>query len=93
MTLTGTLIGKPATSDPSAERDASDTSVDSATIDEDKLSAFLGQVVGELGATINAGLIVIGDRLGLYRAMAGAGPIGAASWPSVRHDRALVREC
>ncbi|HEV2216465.1 MAG TPA: class I SAM-dependent methyltransferase [Candidatus Dormibacteraeota bacterium] len=46
--------------------------------DMDKLMAFLGQVVGELGATVNAGLIVAGDRLGLYRAMAGAGPISSA---------------
>ena len=44
-------------------------------VDQDKLMAFLGQVIGELGATVNAGLIVIGDKLGLYRAMAGAGPI------------------
>src|SRR6185437_15936571 len=44
-------------------------------VDHDKLMAFLGQVIGELGATVNAGLIVIGDKLGLYRAMAGAGPI------------------
>jgi SAM-dependent methyltransferase len=44
----------------------------------DKLNAFLGQVVGELGATVNAGLIVVGDRLGLYKAMAGAGQISSA---------------
>jgi SAM-dependent methyltransferase len=47
-------------------------------IDNDKLMAFIGQAVGELGATVNAGLIVIGDRLGLYRAMAGAGLVTAA---------------
>jgi SAM-dependent methyltransferase len=47
-------------------------------INQDKLMAFLGQVIGELGATVNAGLIVVGDRLGLYKAMAGAGPITAA---------------
>ena len=39
--------------------------------------AFIGQAVGELGATVNAALIVLGDRLGLYRAMAGAGPLSA----------------
>ena len=39
-------------------------------VDMDKLMAFLGQVIGELGATVNAGLIVVGDRLGLYKAMA-----------------------
>src|ERR1700716_979963 len=52
--------------------------VQTAAINEDKLNAFMGQVVGELGATVNAGLIVIGDRLGLYKAMAEAGPITSA---------------
>src|SRR6476646_1496504 len=52
--------------------------VQTAAINEDKLNAFMGQVVGELGATVNAGLIVIGDRLGLYKAMAAAGPITSA---------------
>ena len=49
--------------------------VTSPAVDMDKLMTFLGQVIGELGATVNAGLIVVGDRLGLYKAMAGAGPI------------------
>ena len=52
--------------------------VQAPAVDMDKLMAFLGQVVGELGATVNAGLIVVGDRLGLYRGMAGAGPISSA---------------
>jgi SAM-dependent methyltransferase len=52
--------------------------VQTAVINEDKLNAFMGQVVGELGATVNAGLIVIGDKLGLYKAMAQAGPITPA---------------
>src|SRR3954470_23322303 len=42
-------------------------------LDEAKVGAFVGQVVGELGATLNAALVVIGDQLGLYKAMAGAG--------------------
>src|ERR1700674_4990138 len=49
--------------------------VQTSAINMDKLNAFMGQVVGELGATVNAGLIVIGDRLGLYKAMAAAGPV------------------
>jgi SAM-dependent methyltransferase len=51
--------------------------VETQAIDQDKLMAFIGQVVGELGATVNAGLIVIGDRLGLYRGLAGRGPTSA----------------
>jgi SAM-dependent methyltransferase len=49
--------------------------LETPVINQDKLNAFLGQVVGELGATVNAGLIVLGDRLGLYKAMAQTGPI------------------
>jgi SAM-dependent methyltransferase len=36
------------------------------------------KAVGEMGAAMNAALIVIGDRLGLYKAMAGAGPLTSA---------------
>ena len=45
-------------------------------VDQDKLMAFLGQFVGDLGATIAAGSVVVGDRLGLYRALAD-GPASA----------------
>jgi SAM-dependent methyltransferase len=51
---------------------------DGARIDEQKLTAFVHQVLGELGATLNAALVVIGDQLGLYRAMAGAGALSAS---------------
>jgi SAM-dependent methyltransferase len=47
-------------------------------VDESKLNEFLGQFVQDLGATVQAGLVVIGHRLGLYRAMAGAGPLTPA---------------
>ena len=47
-------------------------------IDEEKLNAFVHRAVGDLGSALTAALVVVGDRLGLYRAMAGAGPIGAA---------------
>ncbi len=41
-------------------------------LDEERLGAFVGQILGELGSTLNAALVVTGDRLGLYKAMAGA---------------------
>jgi len=41
-------------------------------VDTDTLMACLGQAVVELGATVKTGLVVVGDRLGRYRAMAGA---------------------
>jgi SAM-dependent methyltransferase len=40
------------------------------TIDMDALMAFVGRFVGDLGATIGAGNVLIGERLGLYRALA-----------------------
>jgi SAM-dependent methyltransferase len=43
-------------------------------IDMDKLMAFVGQAVGEVGATLNAALVVMGDRLGYYHALADSGP-------------------
>ena len=42
------------------------------------LDDLLGQFVGDLGATVAAGNVVIGDRLGLYRALAEAGPLTSA---------------
>ncbi|HXW14453.1 MAG TPA: class I SAM-dependent methyltransferase [Terriglobia bacterium] len=44
-------------------------------IDQAKLEKFMGQALGELGAAMNAALVIIGDKLGLYKAMVGAGPM------------------
>jgi SAM-dependent methyltransferase len=47
-------------------------------IDETALNAFIERAVGELSASVSAPLILVGDRLGLYKAMAGAGPLTPA---------------
>jgi SAM-dependent methyltransferase len=47
-------------------------------IDSTALDTFVGQLITELGAAFNAGLVLIGDQLGLYRAMAGAGALSSA---------------
>jgi SAM-dependent methyltransferase len=47
------------------------------TIDQAKLDEFMGRFVGDLGAALSAALVVIGDRLGLYRAMADGEPVTA----------------
>jgi len=44
-------------------------------IDQSKLEAFMGQAVTDMGAIISAPLMLIGEKLGLYRAMAHAGPL------------------
>ena len=44
-------------------------------IDEAKLEEFMGQFVGDLGAAITTPLVLIGDKLGLYKAMADSEPV------------------
>jgi SAM-dependent methyltransferase len=47
------------------------------SIDEAKLEAFMGQAVSDMGANISAPLMLLGDKLGLYKAMAGEGPLSS----------------
>jgi 2-polyprenyl-3-methyl-5-hydroxy-6-metoxy-1,4-benzoquinol methylase len=47
-------------------------------IDEAKLEEFMGQFVQDMGACATAPLVVIGDKLGLYKAMADGGPVTPA---------------
>ena len=44
-------------------------------LDGAKLEQFVFRAVDEVGATLNAALVVMGDKLGLYKALAGAGPL------------------
>ena len=43
-------------------------------LDEAKLQEFVHKALGDLGSALTASLVVIGDKLGLYKAMAGKGP-------------------
>jgi 2-polyprenyl-3-methyl-5-hydroxy-6-metoxy-1,4-benzoquinol methylase len=47
-------------------------------INEAKLHEFMGKAVGDIGAAMSATLVLIGDKLGLYKAMAHAGPMTSA---------------
>jgi SAM-dependent methyltransferase len=51
------------------------TTQEIGAVDEAKLMDFMHKMVGDLGAAASAVLVDIGDKLGLYRAMAGAGPL------------------
>ncbi|MFY9805441.1 MAG: class I SAM-dependent methyltransferase [Candidatus Acidiferrales bacterium] len=44
-------------------------------VNEAKLHEFMMKAVGEMGAAMNTALILIGDKVGLYKAMAGSGPM------------------
>jgi 2-polyprenyl-3-methyl-5-hydroxy-6-metoxy-1,4-benzoquinol methylase len=54
------------------------TTENPAAIDMQKLMDFVFRAVDEVGATLNTALVVMGDRLGLYRALAVAGPLTPA---------------
>jgi 2-polyprenyl-3-methyl-5-hydroxy-6-metoxy-1,4-benzoquinol methylase len=43
-------------------------------LNEEKMNEFLGKVVGDFGAALSSSLVYIGQKLGLYRAMAGEAP-------------------
>jgi SAM-dependent methyltransferase len=62
--------------------------VEQPAVDVDKLHAFVFRAVEEVGATLNAALVVMGDRLGLYRGLAGAGGLT----PSQLADRTGTAE-
>ena len=55
------------------------TTIETKSIDGARLEAFVGQAVADMGAAISGLLLHIGDRLGLYKAMAGAGPISSST--------------
>jgi SAM-dependent methyltransferase len=44
-------------------------------VDEARLEQFVGQAVGDMGAAISGLMVHLGDELGLYKAMHGAGPV------------------
>jgi SAM-dependent methyltransferase len=52
--------------------------MDGTTIDKRKLDAFLARAVCDLSAGYGGVMVSLGDKLGLYKAMAGAGPLSSA---------------
>jgi 2-polyprenyl-3-methyl-5-hydroxy-6-metoxy-1,4-benzoquinol methylase len=47
-------------------------------INEDRMQAFLGKVVGDFGASLSSALSYIGQKLGLYQGLASNGPLTPA---------------
>jgi SAM-dependent methyltransferase len=54
------------------------TPVQTREINEDKMHQFLGKVVGDFGASLSSSLAYIGQKLGLYKALAADGPLTPA---------------
>ena len=61
-------------------------------VDTEKLNAFVGQFVGDLGAAVHTGMVVIGEKLGLYKALA-EGPLNSSELADkTQTDERYVRE-
>ncbi len=63
-----------------------------ATLNMDKLNSFIGQFVTDLGAAVHTGMVVIGEKLGLYKALA-QGPMSSAELAAkTKTDERYLRE-
>src|ERR1700704_3795428 len=61
-------------------------------LDMEKLNAFVGRFVGDLGAAVHSGMVVIGEKLGLYKALA-EGPLNSSELAArTKTDERYVRE-
>jgi len=61
-------------------------------IDMNKLNVFIGQFVSDFGAAAHAGMVVIGEKLGLYKALAGEPMTSAQLAARTNTDERYVRE-
>jgi ubiquinone/menaquinone biosynthesis C-methylase UbiE len=61
-------------------------------IDMTKLNAFMGQFVSDLGAAVHSGMVVIGEKLGLYKALAAAPMTSVQLAATTKTDQRYVRE-
>lgn len=64
----------PGTNEVVEARDGAGQVHENVEIDMDKLMGFVFRAVDEVGATLNAALVVMGDKLGYYRDLAANGP-------------------
>jgi SAM-dependent methyltransferase len=61
--------------------------------DPDKLNAFMGKMVGEMGACVSGALVILGDRLGIYKALDEHGPATSIELADrTRLNERLLRE-
>jgi len=61
-------------------------------IDMNKLNSFIGQFVTDLGAAVHTGMVVIGEKLGLYKALASGAMTSAQLAAKTETDERYLRE-
>jgi SAM-dependent methyltransferase len=62
------------------------------SVDMDKLNSFVGRFVGDLGAAVHAGMVVIGEKVGLYKALSERPMTSAQLAAKTGTDERYVRE-
>ena len=62
------------------------------SVDMDKLNSFIGRFVGDLGAAVHTGMVVIGEKLGLYKSLAAQPMTSAELAAKTNTDERYVRE-
>ena len=64
-----------------------------SSLNPDALNRLLGQMVNDLGAAVNGALIVLGDGLGIYTALADIGPATSPKLaPKTNLNERILRE-
>src|SRR3954466_3042415 len=76
------MSSKTITNDDNNSSSTTTTTNNNNNIDEQKLHDFMGKVINDLGATESTVLVIIGDKLGLYKAMADSKPVTPAELAS-----------
>src|SRR5438067_4230805 len=61
-------------------------------LDMNKLNTFIGQFVMDLGAAVHTGMVVIGEKLGLYKALVGGPMTSAELAAKTQTDERYLRE-
>lgn len=62
------------------------------SVDMNKLNTFIGQFVGDLGAAVHTGMVVIGEKLGLYKALSERPMTSSELAAKTNTDERYVRE-
>ncbi len=62
------------------------------SVDMNKLNTFIGQFVGDLGAAVHTGMVVIGEKLGLYKALSSEPMTSSELADKTSTDERYVRE-
>jgi SAM-dependent methyltransferase len=62
------------------------------SVDMNKLNTFIGQFVGDLGAAVHTGMVVIGEKLGLYKALSERPMTSSELSAKTNTDERYVRE-